>query len=90
MNKMTLREFKVKQIIKIKELKEELVKKYPDKEKRVEEITALLLSKLSHLRIYSLYDYLETIYLASREFPEFISLMPTVQEVNKLLEEAGE
>lgn len=84
---MMLRQFKIKQLAKLKELEEQLIKQYPEKEKRIKEITALLLSKLSHLRTYTLYDYLETIYLASREFREFISLMPTVQEVEKLLEE---
>ncbi|MEM3924438.1 MAG: hypothetical protein QXZ48_09165 [Zestosphaera sp.] len=84
---MMLRQFKIKQLAKLKELEEQLVKQYPEKEKRVKEITALLLSKLSHLRTYTLYDYLETIYLASREFREFIELMPTTSEVEELLEE---
>lgn len=83
---MTLREFKARQLVKIKELEEQLTIKYPDKEKRIEEITALLVSKLSYLRTYTLYDYLQTIYLASREFREFISLMPKEKEVEELLE----
>jgi len=84
---MTLREFKVKQLTKLKELEEQLISKYPEKTQRINEITSLLVAKLSHLRTYSLYDYLETIYLASREIPEFISLMPKEKEVEELLEE---
>lgn len=83
---MELREFKVKQIVKLREVEEVLINKYPEKRERVRNIVDILVAKLSNLRAYTLYDYLETIYLASREFPEFKELIPSTSEVEELLE----
>lgn len=82
---MELREFKIKQIAKIKEIEDTLIRKYPDKEKRIRELVDFLVAKLSNLRTYTLYDYLERLFLASREFTEFRQMIPKTEEVEELL-----
>jgi len=69
----------------LREVEDVLISKYPDKEGRIKELANYLVMKLSNLRTYTLYDYLETIYLASREFVEFKQLMPSTQEIEELL-----
>lgn len=86
---MTLREFKVRQMVKIKELEEEIMNKYPEKRERVRNLIDILVAKLSNLRMYTLYDYVQTLHLASREFAEFKQLMPSVQEIEELLRGDG-
>lgn len=82
---MTLREFKAKQLARLSRLEQELKTKYPEKKERVSQITTMLETKLMNLRIYTLADYLFSIVFASKEFYEFISLMPTEKEIDELL-----
>ncbi|MEM1695138.1 MAG: hypothetical protein QXQ90_00920 [Desulfurococcaceae archaeon] len=84
---MALREFKVRQLARLKELEDLLLSKYPDKEKRIRELIDFLILKLSNLRTYTLYDYLEQLHRASREFPEFRQVIPKSNEVEELLQE---
>ena len=67
-------------------LKLELMSKYPDKIERINYIVDILSSKLQNLRTYSMFDYLHMIHLASKEFSEFNTLIPSNEEIDKLLE----
>jgi len=84
--KKTLREFRARQMARLLRLREELVSKYPDKEKRINEIVDLLAVKLHNLRRYTFNDYIFTLYQASKEFREFSELVPSPEEVEELLE----
>lgn len=86
----TLREFRTRQLVELKELERLLLEKYPEKADRVRYIVDALAAKLGQLRRYSLFDYLFTVHLAAREFPEFEKLMPSSEEVDKLLENGEE
>lgn len=81
----TLRKFRTKQLTKLKEIERELLAKYPDRAQRVRYIADLLASKLATLRRYTLFDYLHTLHLATREFEEFGGLIPSTAEVEELL-----
>lgn len=84
---VTLREFKAKQLVRLMRLKEELLRKYPARAERVNYIVDILATKLSVLRTYTLSDYLFTLYNASKEFPEFMDLIPREDEIDDLLSE---
>lgn len=82
---MKLREFKAIMLTKILSLKKELLQKYPDKCERIEELTELLIHKTQNLRTFTLSDYIHTLYLASREFPEFEKIIPPADVIEELL-----
>lgn len=77
--------FKVKQLMGLRKLEEELVVKYPESANRIRELVYHLTIQLDHLSEYNLFDYLFTLHLASGEFSEFSRLMPSEEEVSKLL-----
>jgi len=85
---MKLREFKSKQLAKLMEIKKQLTEKYPEKNERIRYIVDMLVHKLYNLRVYTLTDYLHTLYLATREFAEFEQLIPSPDEVEELLRSA--
>jgi len=68
-------------------LAKKLKEKYPERIDRIEYIVFELVSKLQNLRTYTLTDYLFTLYLALREFQEFVELMPDEKTVMELFEE---
>jgi DNA polymerase III sliding clamp (beta) subunit (PCNA family) len=82
----TLREFKAKYLAKLLNMKKQLLDRYPEKRERVEYIIDLLASKLENLRTFTLTDYLFTLHLATKEFPELEQLIPTEEEVQELIE----
>ena len=85
---MRLSEFKSRQLVRLFELKQKLLSSYPDKAERIEYIADLIATKAYSLRSYSLPDYLFTIHLAAKEFKEFAELMPSAEEIEKLLAES--
>ncbi|MEM0458931.1 MAG: hypothetical protein QXZ31_03610 [Thermofilaceae archaeon] len=84
---MKLREFKALSLSKLMSLAKELKTKYPDKRDRIDYIVNVLATKLQNLRVFTLTDYLFTLYLSSKEFKEFEELMPDERTVKSLLEE---
>jgi len=82
---MGLREFRSKYLTKLLNIKDELLSKYPDKSEKVQYLIDVLVVKLQRLRLYTLADYLFTLYQASKEFKEFEKLIPTQEEVDELL-----
>jgi hypothetical protein len=78
-----LEKFKVVQIAKLMQIKQQ----YADNDRVAEIIDLYLLPKLYHLRAMDLADYIFTLYLASREFNVFEDLIPSEQEVEKLIKE---
>jgi hypothetical protein len=82
---MELREFKAKYLARLLNLRKQLLEKYPERRERVEYVIDILGSKLSTLRVYTLADYLHTVYLASKEFKEFSEMIPAEEEVEELL-----
>jgi len=86
---MELSHFRALQAAKLVELKRKLTAAYPDAKQRVEHIVSLLIAKLEYLRTTTLADYLLTVSLASREFPEFEELMPDVETVKSLFERSS-
>jgi hypothetical protein len=82
---MKLREFKAKSLTRLIEIKRQLLKKYPDRSERIEYITDLLATKLENLRVFTLTDYIFTLYQASKEFKELEQLIPSEQEIDELL-----
>jgi hypothetical protein len=83
---MKLRELKARSLAKLIEIKRQLLEKYPDRSERVNYIIDLLATKLENLRTFTLTDYIFTLYQASKEFKELEQLIPSVQEINELLQ----
>jgi hypothetical protein len=81
-----LAKFKVKYMTLINALKTELLQKYPDKAERIKYIVDTLMNKLYTLKGRSLPDFIHTLYLASKEFPEFERLIPKSEELDELIE----
>jgi hypothetical protein len=82
---MELRDFKAKYLSKLLELEKELISKYPDRAERVKRVVDTLINKLYNLRTFTLSDYLYSLYVASREFPELEELIPSSREIEELL-----
>jgi hypothetical protein len=80
---MSLEKFKAVQIAKLMQIKQQ----YSDNSRVSEIVDLYLLPKLYHLRSMDLADYIFTLYLASREFNVFEDLIPSEQEVEKLIKE---
>ena len=87
MRRVELREFKAITMSKLMKLNEELKQKYPAKASRIDELTDMIVAKLTNLRSYTMSDFLFLIYAASKEFPEFKELFPDPQEVEQLMKE---
>jgi len=85
---MRLREFKAKYIVILLNMKKQLLEKYPDRSERVQYICDLLAMKLRNLRIFTLSDYIASLYDAVKEFPELQTMVPSGQEIDGLLAEA--
>jgi hypothetical protein len=83
---MTLREFKAKYLTKLLNLRKQLLERYPERAQRVEYIVNMLVAKLEHLRTFTLTDYIATLYHATKEFKELEELIPSEEEIKKLLE----
>jgi len=80
---VTLEKFKALQIARLTALKQQ----HRDNA-RIQEIVDLhLIPKLQHLRAMDLCDYIFSLYLASREFNVFEELIPTEEDVEKLIKE---
>ena len=86
---MKLREFKAKYIVVLLNLKKQLLEKYPEKRDRVEYVLDRLAGKLRNLRVFTLSDYIASLYDALKEFPELQALVPSNDEINSLLAEGG-
>jgi hypothetical protein len=84
---MKLSSFRAKYLSKLLALKRELEQKYPDKRERIEYIVDVIANKLENLRTHTLADYIFTLYLATKEFPEFSELTPTSKEIEEILDE---
>lgn len=82
---MNLREFRALELAKLARIKQELIKKYPDRAGRVNEICDEVAKKLSTLRTYTLADFIFLLYNASKEFPEFSELIPDEKTVQELM-----
>jgi hypothetical protein len=82
-----LREFKARYLAKILSLKKQLLEKYPERADRVNYVVDLLVGKTQNLRVFTLTDYLATLYHASKEFPEVEQLFPSEDEIKELLKE---
>ena len=80
-----MREFKAKSLTRLIEIKRQLLEKYPDKADRVNYLVDVIATKLENLRIFTLTDYIATLYHASKEFAEFEQLIPSSKEVEELL-----
>jgi len=88
---MRLAKFRAKYMARLQELRQRLLSQYPERRERIEYICDLLMNKLQNLRTHTLADYIHTVYLAIKEFPEFKEIIPPPEEVEKLLnEEDGE
>ena len=84
---MNLREFKAITLAKLMKLSEELKAKYPQKASRIDELTDMIVAKLTNLRSYTMSDFLFLLYAASKEFPEFKELFPDPKDLEQLLKE---
>jgi hypothetical protein len=82
-----LAKLKTKYMSMLLSLRNELLQKYPEKVDRVEYIVDTLMHKLYALKSHSLTDYIHTVYLASKEFPEFSKMMPKEEEIEEILKE---
>ena len=82
---MNLREFRALELTKLVRIKQELMRKYPDRAGRIEEICDIIAGKLSTLRTYTLADFIFLLYQASKEFPEFSELIPDEKVVAELM-----
>ncbi|MEM1928325.1 MAG: hypothetical protein QXS85_06310 [Acidilobaceae archaeon] len=83
---MGVEEFKTLGLARLEELRKSLKQRYPDRADRVDYIVDLLAVKLMFLSdIHGLSDYVFTVHLASREFEEFVELLPSEDELRELL-----
>jgi len=78
---MKLAEFRVKQLARLLKLEEMLIERYPEKADRIRFLVETLVQKLRFLRTRNLANYINTIYQASKEFPEFRELLPKPEEL---------
>lgn len=79
---MKLREYKIRNLALLARLQEELPTKYGEEARN--DIEKLIV-KTHALRTFTLADYLTTIILLSRKYPELKALIPSVEQVNDLL-----
>ncbi|MEM4975945.1 MAG: hypothetical protein QXT64_01315 [Desulfurococcaceae archaeon] len=84
---MKMEKFKAVSIAKLNELLKKLKEKYPERAERVDYIVDVLMAKLHTLDKHNLHDYLFTLHLSSKEFKEFMELVPDEKTVVELLEE---
>lgn len=83
---LKMREFKAKQLAGLISLKKTLLEKYPGKAEQIEEAINKLVVKVESLRTFTLSDYLSMLYRYAIQFPELLTLVPSPEEVKKLLE----
>lgn len=83
---LRLREFKAKQLAKIAEVKALLVQKYPERTGEITEIINKIVVATNLLKTFKLPDYISMLYLYASRFPEIEKLIPSTEEVKKLVE----
>ncbi|MEM4620233.1 MAG: hypothetical protein QW607_08460 [Desulfurococcaceae archaeon] len=83
---LTLREFKSISLVKLMSIARKLKEKYPNQVNRIDYIVDELTMKIQNLRVYTLTDYLSTLYFLSREFEEFSELIPDEKIIKELIE----
>jgi predicted CopG family antitoxin len=79
--------FKSKYMAVVADVGRELKAKYPDRAERVDAVVSVLIEKLKRLRAVQVSDYIFTLMVASKEFPELEKALPTREEVEEVLEE---
>ncbi|MEM4533019.1 MAG: hypothetical protein QXU89_05100 [Desulfurococcaceae archaeon] len=84
---MKLREFRSKYMIRLIHLRDKLIEKYADQADRVNYLVDVVMNKLKNLRMFTLTDYLHTLYTLCKEIKEFCELIPSQEEVDELMKE---
>ncbi|MEM4619448.1 MAG: hypothetical protein QW607_04470 [Desulfurococcaceae archaeon] len=84
---MKLREFRSKYMIRLMHLRDKLLEKYADQADRVNYLVDVVMNKLKNLRMFTLTDYLHTLYMLCKEFSEFCGLIPDPDEIDELMRE---
>ena len=93
MSSEQIKVFVAQAFAKLFEVKNELLQKYPDRSERIEFICKLLTVKLNnlgdslniHMLLHTLYDYVSTLYHATKEFRELEELAPKPEVIESLL-----
>jgi hypothetical protein len=77
---------KAKYIARLMRLRKELKSKYPEQADRIEMLVFAIAPKLVNARRSTLADYVFTVMQACSEFNELCSLIPSEEEIRKVLE----
>jgi hypothetical protein len=78
-------EFKSKQLLRLKQLEQRLIEKYPEKKERIESVVNDLAYYINYiLRRDRVANYIHKILEYSREFPELVELV-SEQEISQVL-----
>ena len=86
---MNLREFRALELARLARIRDELMRKYPERADRVREVCDQVASKLYALRAYTLADFIYMLYNLSSEFPELKELIPSEDVVKELIGGGG-
>ena len=87
---MNLRDFKAIELAKLARIREELLRKYPDRREEIESITERIAMSIMGLRLYTLSSFIYALLQYSKEYPELRELMPDEKTVEELIKHGEE
>ena len=87
--KERLVQFRAWSLAKLYELEKLLREKYPGRADQITTVVEILSNKLYYLNKYSLADYMYTLKILSKQFPELAELIPSTETVQQLYEDEG-
>ncbi|MCL7388702.1 MAG: hypothetical protein LZ173_02030 [Thaumarchaeota archaeon] len=77
--------FKAKYLARLMNIRRELEAKHPEKADRIESIVFEIAPLLAEMRRQTLNNYMFTVTLACKELPAFCNLIPSEEELKKLM-----
>lgn len=84
-----LRSYKMRAMRELHEIREELLRRYPERSQEIEKVCSELWSRLFDLRSPRICSFLSLVARYSREFQELRRLAPTTEELLEILSRRG-
>ena len=87
---MNLRDFKAIELAKLARIRDELLRKYPDRRSEVESVTERIAMSIMGLRLYTMSSFIYALMEYSKEYPELRELIPDEKTVEELIKHGEE
>lgn len=82
---MRLRDFKALELARLARIREELVRRYPDRAGEIERLMEKIAMEVMALRLFTLSSFIYNLLHYSKDYPELKELIPDEKTVEELI-----